>query len=118
MSGVSVETRRLVLGRAVHRCERCGRPLSTALGYSLQHRRARGMGGTRRPDTNDPPNLVAACGSATTGCHSWMESHPRAAAQFGWRVAQADDPAAVPIVHWRHGWVWLTSEGTYAKEKP
>lgn len=98
----------LVWQRDQGRCVRCGRP---AVGeWSIQHRRARGMGGTRRPDANSAANLVVLCGSATTGCHGWVESHPTEAARWGYRVAQNQDPAQVAV--WWHGrWVGLTEDG-------
>ena len=96
--------------RAENCCERCGDPLDPFY-YSLQHRRARQMGGTKRPDTAS--NLAALCGSATTGCHQWVESHPDAAILDGWRVPSWDDPALVPIRHWELGLVYLAGDGRY-----
>jgi hypothetical protein len=108
---ITPRVRKLVLERAEGLCERCGKKLDSFL-YSLQHRRARGMGGSRRTNTNTPTNLGALCGSATTGCHGFVESHPRLAADEGWRVPQRKDPADVPVLSWR-GWVYLDDEGGY-----
>lgn len=49
------------------------------------------MGGTRDPRINDPRNLVALCGSGTTGCHGWIESHRELALAQGWLIASLDD---------------------------
>lgn len=71
------------------------------------------MGGGRREDTNNPVNLVAICGSATTACHGWVESHPDESRAYGWRVDQGQNPAETPILHWQYGFVLLTEDGGY-----
>lgn len=40
---------------------------------SIQHRLARGMGGTSREDVHDVRDLLVFCGHGTTGCHWWVE---------------------------------------------
>src|SRR5690606_7968555 len=81
--------------------------------YSLQHRRARGMGGVGKKNhvTNSPANGVLVCGSATTGCHGYIESHPEEALARGFRGPQAQDPRTVPIITWAGIRVWLTEDG-------
>ncbi|MFD5864404.1 HNH endonuclease [Agromyces sp. NPDC127015] len=118
MTGVSRKTRAEVRERDRDTCQMpdCGRPIRDD-DYSLQHRRARGMGGSRRPDTNAPSNLVTVCGSATTGCHGYIESHPGIAAKLGFRVAQGVTPADVPIYTFTHGRVYLNDDGTHTKER-
>lgn len=69
------------------------------------------MGGTRRKDANSPANLVLVCGSATTGCHGWIESHPREAERRGLRLRQLADPRVVPVLSAGRGWVRLDGEG-------
>jgi hypothetical protein len=59
----------------------------------LHHRRARGMGSTRRPDTNQAANGLAVCYAD----HAWIEAHPELAKAYGWRVEQAATPALVPV---------------------
>lgn len=110
---ISRQVRAAILDRAGGQCERCGRSLDPYF-YSLQHRRARGMGGSRRRDTNSPVNLVALCGSATTpgGCHQWVEAHPDYAIVDGWRVPQGIDPVGSPVRTWQ-GWKLLDADGTY-----
>lgn len=77
---------------------------------TLQHRRARGMGGTRRASTNTPAALVVLCGSGTTGCHGWVESHPSEAERAGYRVRQVAEPRDVPII-WHGCFVLLDDLG-------
>ena len=80
--------------------------------WTVQHRVARGMGGTTR--TIDTTHGIYLHGSGTTGCHGWAEAHPNEARILGWRVDQGVDPATVPV--WRHNvqighcWAWLTEE--------
>lgn len=85
---------RLLL-RAGNRCERCGGRLDTWSGMSVHHRRPRGMGGTRRPDTM--ANLLVLCGSGTTGCHGEVEANRFWARGAGLLVSQQRDPADVPV---------------------
>ena len=76
-------------------CERCGRPAT-----NVHHRRPRGMGGTKDPTIHDPSNLVALCGSGTTGCHGWIESNRAQARWEGWLISRHDtrSPADIPII--------------------
>lgn len=111
--------RKAVIARAGNRCELGGEWVDVENGYySLQHRRARGSGGSKAADTNTAVNLVLLCGSATTGHHGWVESHPLEALEDGWRVYQGQDPAAIPIRHWEHGPVLLNDQYGYTFEEP
>jgi hypothetical protein len=68
------------------------------------------MGGTSRPDTNLPPNLVLLC----PACHDWIERPGRAEARAtGWLVTAEKDPATIPLVVAGRGLVFLTVHGTY-----
>lgn len=106
----SAETVRLVRERDDWRCARCAGwgPLST------QHRVARGMGGTRWPGIHLPANLLTLCGSGTTGCHGWVESHPEWATTHGWSVSShdRDDVHLLPVWTWR-GWGLLATDGLW-----
>lgn len=96
-------------------CVSCGRQCVFAdrsTGWSVQHRRARGMGGTRQPDANQPQNLIVLCGSATTGCHGWVESHREAALLNGWAVKSNSDPLREPVLHWLYGVTYLHEDGS------
>jgi hypothetical protein len=116
--GVSQETRVLVLDRAKYRCEKCGVSLSDSFYYSLHHRTPRGMGGSREVRLNLPSNLVAVCGSGTTGCHGWIESNRIAAEDEGWLVSRYQEVAEVQVRLWRVGWRYLTDEGEYSSTPP
>lgn len=72
------------------------------------HRRARGMGGTRRADTNEPQNLVTVCAS----CHHRIELNRAHAYRLGLLVHQTENPAEVPIHTWR-GVIFLTPAGSF-----
>lgn len=114
-TGPDVATVALVVERDRGCCARCGRHVASGVrgrDWSVQHRRARGAGGTRRVDTNSPAALILLCGSASTGCHGHAESHRAEAREFGWAVRQSDDPAVMPVLHAVHGgWVLLTPAG-------
>lgn len=113
-------TRRVILARDEGTCVSCGLQVydvDTRVAFrdwSIQHRRARGMGGSRLPDTSQPQNGVVACGSATTGCHHRMESQPAWALANGYRVPHGVDPLTVPITHHAWGVVWLLPDGTFS----
>ena len=97
----SDEARAEVLGRAEGRCSGCGRTEP----MTVQHRRARGMGGTSRVELGHPANGLALHGSGTTGCHGWTERHPLVAGLLGWRLGPDDDPRLAP--YWcSTGWSW------------
>lgn len=107
-------TRTLVMERAGRRCERCGR---TIVGeFSIHHRQPRGMGGSRAADKNQPQNLLLLCGSGTTGCHGWIESHRAKAISDGFIVPSWADPAAVSVFIGQRWARFLTPEGTYAED--
>ena len=113
MTGPTVKVRQTVLDRAQMACERCGGP---AYAGALHHRRPRGMGGTRRRESNRPANLMLLCGEfspgALSGCHETVESQRRWARMCGWLVSQHQDPAEVPVLTvW--GWRLLDDAGGY-----
>lgn len=117
MSGPTKEVRRLVIARDLNRCQWCGRHVRTDSGwYSLQHRRARGMGGSKDKATNQPANLILVHGTGTTECHGFIESQPAQAIGRGFRIAAAADPAKVPYMDWTGREWMLTNDGR--KENP
>lgn len=75
------------------------------------HRRARGMGGTRRPETNQPQNLITVC----AGCHHRIEMNRAHAYRHGLLVHQTENPAAVPVHTW-HGVIFLTPAGSFTTQ--
>ena len=95
------QVRHDVIARDKSQCQWCGRVVDTSAGwYSLQHRRARGMGGTSRPESNTAANLVLVHGTGTTGCHGDIERHPLTASAAGFRIQQHDKPYSLPVFGW------------------
>lgn len=96
----NASTKLLVRARAHDRCERCGSELDGWDGGSYHHRRIKGMGGDRRPETNLPANLLLLCGSGTTRCHGWVHAggNRAAALEGGWLVSRWALPGEQPVV--------------------
>lgn len=112
-TGPSQGTRATVIRRDAGRCVRCGRMLGTTP-FSIQHRKARGMGGTSDPQINSPANLILLCGDGVTGCHGWVESHREAAREGGWGIHSWDDPTEVPV-QYLDGVYYLDADGNRAQ---
>lgn len=102
MTGFTPQVRSIVHQRADWWCERCG----MTRGVQMHHRRARGMGGTNRPETNRP----SAAGWLCLKCHCWVENNRDAARNEGWLVRQTDNPADIPVMY-RGGKVILDDLG-------
>lgn len=93
-----------VANRAGGRCELCGVPPAR---HHYHHRRPRGMGGSKRRDTNTCCNLLWLCAT----CHlQVVEVQREKALRNGWLVYQGRDPAAHPVLLW-DGWFYLTPDG-------
>ena len=102
MTGFAKPVRDLIMARSENHCEICG----VAVPEQIHHRRARGMGSTRRPETNQPANGLAAC----SRCHEFVESRREFALDRGWLVRQNQSPADVPLVY-QGNWAVLTDDG-------
>lgn len=89
------------MGRTDGRCVGCGQPAT-----NIQHRKARGMGGTRSVSVGHPANGLPMCGSGTTGCHGWTEANPAHALALGWRLDQAADPTLSVFWSVAGPWRW------------
>lgn len=74
---------------------------------SLQHRRARGMGGSRDHELGQAPNALVVCGDGVRGCHGWIEDHPAKATEYGWRLGPGEDPRTTPVRLWDGREVYL-----------
>lgn len=94
-TGPSEAVRRFVIDREGHCCRRCLRYVPEGTG-SIHHRRARQAGGSTWPGINLASNLALICGSGTTGCHGYIESHRKEAYRMGWLVHSWDDPSTIP----------------------
>lgn len=109
----TTRTRALMYDRDDRRCVRCGRSIKgLRWSGSVQHRRARGAGGTSLEWVASPANGVASCGSGTTDCHGWMEGHPDEAEAVGWRIplSSRSMPWEVPVLYAALGQVWLLDQ--------
>lgn len=105
MTGFPRTVRNMVLRRADGRCERCALWTDAV---QLHHRRPRGMGGSKRADTNSPANALALC----RRCHADVESMRADAYELGYLVSSLLAPEMVPV--FRCGqWVNLDQAGGY-----
>lgn len=76
--------------------------------WEAHHRRPRGMGSSRRPDTNLPANGLMVCGD----CHRFIESNRSVALSNRWLLRQNETPTDIPVLR-RHVWVLLDNEGGF-----
>lgn len=120
-TGPTPATVDLVLARDGGCCVSCGRPNGPERGYhwSLQHRVARGAGGTSRPELSLAANLIVLCGSGTTGCHARVERRGVEDRTAGyWLLRDTGGhpamPAEIPVYHAAYGWVLLDDAGRFA----
>lgn len=111
MTGFPKDVQDIILARSSGMCE-VMLPCCTFQAVEIQHRRARGAGGTRRPETNYPSNGLAVC----RPCHSFIESHPLVALEKGWRVPQSLSPAQESVV-WRQQRLWLDDFGGFERQE-
>lgn len=112
-TGPDLTTRTKVFMRAKGLCEICSKPLNQSWGVSIHHRRPRGMGGTKRTNTNNLSNLVALCGTGTTGCHGWIESHREDAYERGYIIkSSVEDLESVIFEHGTFGKCLLKDDGS------
>jgi hypothetical protein len=121
-TGPSRKVRKLVLERDDYCCVCCGKSVIGQV-YSLQHRDARGSGGTSDPMANSPVNLVTMLGDGLTGCHGRVELREDPAdGRKGYRLDAGQDPALTPV--WRVNefgvgrWAWPAHDGTWIYEAP
>lgn len=91
MTGFSPAVRRIITVREDGWCARCGNERGT----QIHHRRCRGMGSTKRPETNQASNGLLLC----SGCHLRTESHRAEAYEYGWLVRQSENPRDIPVLY-------------------
>lgn len=107
MTGLPGETRQGIFQRARFACELCGKET----GLTIHHRRPRQMGGTSRPDIHWPSNLLAVCGSGTTGCHGHIESQRERSYHYGWLVRTGFSSEETPFCDMKGRWFLLLDDG-------
>lgn len=89
-TGPSKSTLLLLEQRSSGKCEF---PDCAAPAVHTHHRRPRRAGGTRRPETNLPSNLLRLCMEH----HEWIESNRTASLEMGMLLHASDNPATVPV---------------------
>ena len=110
-TGPSREVREIVAERDKWRCVRCGRDVTT-YPANFQHRKPRGMGGTKDPAINLPSNGILLCGSGNaTGCHGWVETHREEAHEQGWSIPWWQDATTYPVRYPDGNLYYLTDDG-------
>ena len=114
MTGFTSVQSALIVKRDEGRCFRCGVSVHMkmrGIDWSIHHRQPRGMGGTSRRVT--VACGVVLCGSGTTGCHGYVESHRHEARERGLLVPLNGTlkPREVAAVRWDGLAVWLTDDG-------
>jgi hypothetical protein len=106
-------------------CEACGVWLGTHLG-EIQHRLARGSGGSSDPVVSSIVNAVLLCGSGAlkTGCHGKCEKRYEDMHTEGFWLKHSEEehPAWTPILLHSSGGsggtYWLTADGSYSPYPP
>lgn len=96
------------LERDGHKCLHC----ATTEGLVPQHRKNRGMGGSKLRDV--PSNIIVLC-SAYNG---QIEADAQAASQavaYGWKVVGMDAPELVPVYD-RGAQGWFLLDNNYGRE--
>lgn len=116
-TGPSRAVRAAVWAREGGACAACGTSLA-GWAYSVQHRAARGIGGTSDPAANRAPNLVLLCGGALTGCHGLAEARDPVMHSRGFWIYSWESAALYPVALAGGATVWLGEDGTYLTEPP
>lgn len=111
-TGFSPAVRQQLEQRSGGVCEICGH----LAGEQAHHRRPRGMGSTKRPETNLPSNGLMLCGA----CHLVVETNRTESYRKGHLVQQHWLPTEVPV-RYRDGQVYLLANdggmSLYAEEE-
>ncbi len=97
-TGATPLVRMSVVMRGGGKCEICNKALNNSTYVSLHHRKPRKMGGSKDTALNEPSNLMMICGSGTTGCHGYVESHRELSYENGWLVHSYENPATKPVL--------------------
>lgn len=106
---VTPAVRLQIKARDGYACARCGHGAGDGEPLNVHHRTPRGMGGSRDAGSAALSNLLTLCGTGTTGCHGWIESHREEAVREGWIVPHGIvRPADVPVRI--NGYWWMLSD--------
>lgn len=98
----------LVTARSQNYCE-CMSTGCTLIAEHIHHRRPKGLGGTRRPESQWASNALHVC----LRCHLKIHAMPTWSRTHGFLVRQSDEPATVPL-YWRFSQtVLLTDTGSF-----
>ena len=121
-TGPSRLVREEVMARDSFRCCGCGVGI-IGRDWSMQHRNARGMGGTSREEINSPANLLVLCGLSTTpgSCHLRCEQRDPVMHERGLWLKSWQNPFTEPVlVAAEHGLLklWLTADAGYSLVQP
>ena len=98
MTGFSQHVKQMIFARSEGYCEVLSLACELAA-TEIHHRRPRGMGGTKKPETNYASNGLAIC----RRCHLKCEAMRSWAIDNGFIVRQSDNPAEIPV-WWRSSW--------------
>lgn len=120
MTGFSAKVARQAFERDGEACFRCRKPLlwhTRGIGFSIHHRKPRGMGGSADPVVNSIASALTLCGSGVTGCHGWVERFRASAREDGYLVPLngIDTPAGTRIRR-QDGTFWLLTSSGLAVE--
>lgn len=106
---ISTRVSQLVTVRDKGRCTICGLPVEA--GGGNRHHRLPGKMGGRKGDVRwDCAANVVRCHPT---CHEYVERNRLTSYISGWLVEENGDPAEVPFLYARVGWVLLTRQGGF-----
>jgi len=69
------------------------------------------MGGSKNELLHLPANLIALCGSGTTGCHGWVESNRTKAREMGLLIQNVESAEEIPFQDKKGNWWKLDNLG-------
>ena len=95
-TGFQPDVQAAIMARGYNHCELMVSDTCRLIPDTIHHRRPRGMGGTRRAETNCADNGLLTC----YVCHDAVERRREWAIENGFLVSQFRDPADVPV-WWR-----------------